>query len=643
MSFRGHTQDAPKTVGAVETAGPTQSYSSNLSNMVSRICCASMFAASLIVAGCGGGGGAGPDTSTTLPPTPAGETGEVLITLTDAPGDFASYIVGVDSLTLTRANGDIVETLPISTTVDFAELTEVTEFLTAATVPVGAYTHVSMTLDYSDAQIWVEDASGVDVQATVEDAAGDPIETITMDVTFPNTDVVVIRPGIPAAVSIDFDLAMSNTVDLDMDPPVVTVQPFLVALPELETDRAHRLRGALKSVDESESTVTLKVRPFRTRNRDYGEVTFASDDETIWAIDGENFTGAQGITAMAALAENTPVVAGVTVDDQRVLTAHTVLAGSSVPWTGHDVVHGVVKSREGDALTVNGARIEYADGTEVFRGDFTVLLGENTTVTSILIDAATTESISVGQRITAFGELTDDASIDATEGRVRMRVSNLTGVAQDADSLVVELLGLSGRGIDIYDFSGTGETEADDADPANYEIDTGLLMLETIEPGDLVRVRGNVNEWMQAPADFNAVTVVDVDLTSNPAHFHAFWHEIGGTAVPFESIAPDRLDVDLEQARHHLRVAGIPSSYFGELDSLAIVPRDRRAVWGVLERGEGGELHLFRDFGELVEEIEAQLDDGNLMVSIIAGGSYNGESGVLTSGRAIFVFQSQAI
>ena len=61
----------------------------------------------------------------------------------------------------------------------------------------------------------------------------------------------LISQGVPAAVSVDFDLAMSNSVDLDVDPPVVTVEPFLVALPELETDRAHRLRGALASVDEA--------------------------------------------------------------------------------------------------------------------------------------------------------------------------------------------------------------------------------------------------------------------------------------------------------------------------------------------------------------------------------------------------------
>jgi hypothetical protein len=55
----------------------------------------------------------------------------VVIALTDAEGDFASYTVDVLSLTLTTANGAVVETLPLSTRVDFARYTDLTEFLSA--------------------------------------------------------------------------------------------------------------------------------------------------------------------------------------------------------------------------------------------------------------------------------------------------------------------------------------------------------------------------------------------------------------------------------------------------------------------------------------------------------------------------------
>jgi hypothetical protein len=101
-----------------------------------------------LLQGCGGGAGSAPTTQAgDLPP--AEEKGELIITITDAPGDFLRYVVDVPQLTLYRANGDVVETLPFNTRIDFAELTEVSEFLTIASVPAGVYESVVLTLDYS--------------------------------------------------------------------------------------------------------------------------------------------------------------------------------------------------------------------------------------------------------------------------------------------------------------------------------------------------------------------------------------------------------------------------------------------------------------------------------------------------------------
>ena len=47
-----------------------------------------------------------------------------MIGLTDADGDFLSYSVDVVSLTLTKADGAIVATLPLRQRVDFADLVE---------------------------------------------------------------------------------------------------------------------------------------------------------------------------------------------------------------------------------------------------------------------------------------------------------------------------------------------------------------------------------------------------------------------------------------------------------------------------------------------------------------------------------------
>ncbi|HHO59183.1 MAG TPA: hypothetical protein ENJ64_02995, partial [Thiotrichales bacterium] len=130
-----------------------------------------LFVIVFFLAGCGGSSDA----------TTSSENGEVIIGLTDAEGDHATYTVDVLSLTLTKSNGVEVETLPLNTRVDFAQYTELTEFLTAATIPNGIYTRASMVLDYSNADIQVEDASGNLVAITnIQDVDGNPIQTLAV-------------------------------------------------------------------------------------------------------------------------------------------------------------------------------------------------------------------------------------------------------------------------------------------------------------------------------------------------------------------------------------------------------------------------------------------------------------------------------
>ena len=48
-------------------------------------------------------------------------SGQIVIGLTDDAGDFVNYTVNVSSLTLTKAGGAVVNALPLSTQVDFAQ------------------------------------------------------------------------------------------------------------------------------------------------------------------------------------------------------------------------------------------------------------------------------------------------------------------------------------------------------------------------------------------------------------------------------------------------------------------------------------------------------------------------------------------
>ncbi len=607
-----------------------------------RVCIAAGL--SFFAVACGGGGGGSSSAPDTSPPTPpptgsgAGDEGELIIGITDAPGDFISYAVDVESLTLTSVGGDVVQALPISTRVDFAELTEVTELLSIATVPAGTYRTVSVQIDFSDADIIVQDDDGNAVAAQAVDGDGAALGVFDMRLELTTTDAIRIAPGRPAAFSLDFDLDASNEVDLATAPVEVTVEPFLLATPELEQDREHRVRGVISDVRVDAEEIDLRVRPFRHRTGQFGRLTVMVDAETAYDVDNEGFTGEQGLQATAALAENSPLIAMGNITDAGYM-AHTILAGSSVPWSDADVVVGVVTARVGDVLTVSGGHVEFADGTRAHRGTFSVTVTQDTEVSAPgNWTNLSTQSLSVGQRVTVWGEFSDDVSV--TANRVRMHLSQLSGEVVQAQPLALDLVLLNARRPATFDFSGTGISGADDSDPAFYEIDTGALSLTTVENGDLLRVRGRVNDFGAAPADFTGRTIVDLDLESRSAHLAVGWE--GGTAEPFSSIASSRIEVNLIEARKALKVRGIPRDFIDELENVALVAPDRgTGVYSVKVRG-ANEFHVYRNFADLVDELMAQLDAGRVLHRIHAAGSYNVQEMELTARRAGFVFSAPA-
>ena len=206
----------------------------------------------LLISGCG---------SSTDDVADSQATGELIIGLTDAEGDFISYTVDVAYITLTRANGRVVQVLPATTRVDFAQYTELTEFVTAAMVPLGAYRHVTMTLDYSNADIRVENAAGDAVQVTdIHDSDGNSVTTLDMTVHLEGRNKLVISHGVPAHLTLDFDLNATNkAVFDDAGLPSVTVEPYLVADVQLQRPKAHRLRGMLNAVDVANSSFEIII------------------------------------------------------------------------------------------------------------------------------------------------------------------------------------------------------------------------------------------------------------------------------------------------------------------------------------------------------------------------------------------------
>ena len=579
---------------------------------------------------CGGGGG-GPALPAAAAPA-ASQTGTIVVGLTDAEGDFVRYAVDVTSIALHRQDGTRVETLPLTTRVDFAELVEVTELVTVATVPAGIYDSVSLGLDFSGAEVIVQDELGNAIEARIVDDAGAAIESLTVRLKLAGSDVIRIAPGIPAAFSLDFDLDASNDIDLLADPVTVRVAPFLLASAELEADRHHRVRGLLRSVDAQASEFAIGIRPFRHRSGGFGALTVRVDDETVYEIDGQAFQGNAGIRVLNAAPASTPVIAGGEVTSGS-FRANRVLAGSSVPWTGQDVVRGVIVRRTADVLTLRGAQIEYRDGLEIFRGELEVLVGDDTRVTALGLanDSLNKNSLSVGQRVFAFGSISEAGNLDATSSLVRMELSQLTGSVTQAVPLAVAVHSMNARRPGIYDFTGTGLLE--DADPMFYEIDTASLPLSGVEIGDLVGVRGHVSSFGMAPPDFLARSVMELQRDLRAASFLAAWSPVDDT-MPL-SIDPGRIELDLEDARSWLKFRGMS---VGEIEAMALIaPPNDRGVYAIRVRGES-EIKMYRQFSAVVSEMIEQLQAGKQLRRLGAMGGYNREEAELTTRRATFDF-----
>jgi hypothetical protein len=612
-------------------------------------------AAALGIAACGGGSGGSPASlapAACIPNAGPGQDGcgTVLVAVTDAEGDFMSYTVDVLSVSLATENGGSVETLPAATRIDFVQLTELADLLSAATVAPGNIVGGTIVLDYTNAEIFVESGNQI-VPAEIVDSDGEALGVVELEIELADRERLVVTRGRTAFLSIDFDLAVSHTVDTSATPPRVVAEPYLVAEVAPLDEKELRVRGALAGVDIGAATYDVRVRPWFSRIGDHGVVTVRTTAATVYEIGDAMHTGAPGLEALASLATGTLTVAFGTLDVQeRTFTAAVVQAGESLGGDGFSAVHGNIVARDGDRLTVKGAIAVRRDRPAHFHRTVLIDVGPETGVVKIgdadtLLDKG---HLSVGQRIVAIGQFVNpDAAgadpfgpdtplvLDATQGRVRMLVTRVHGAVT---AILPGQVNLALRAIDrlgagMFDFAGTGAVPGLDADPADYEIATQTLGLAALEVGRPARVLGFVAPFGDAPPDFEARTLVAPgDI---PAVLGLGWGS-EGTSAPFlsmgsEGVVPDLANVDIDE-RHHVLVGRELVDLLGLPSAPSIVPTSGRGLYGLWERGH---VELFDDFGEFVTEIGARLNATDAARSLSAQGGYDGDGNVLTARRAV--------
>ncbi|AFV00332.1 DUF4382 domain-containing protein [Simiduia agarivorans] len=572
------------------------------------------------------------------------------LALTDAEGDFLQYEVDVKSIRLTNTRGDVVDALPGSTRVDFAQYTDVSELVGITQVPTGYYRSAVARVDFSSALIVAQDENGNAIAATAVDAEGNPLGEVDVEIDvsrFENAQGFWLRPGRAARFTLDFDLDASNLLTIDDagtpddvsdDSATTEVSPVWVAEPELDTEREHRIRGLLQSADTTASTITLAVRPFHHRTGDFGELTLAVASDAHYEIDQQDFDGEAGLTALAALPADAPLVAsGHFVQSEERFVVDTVFAGSSVPWADGEFAKGIVIARDAQTLTLRGVRFAPSAPHGIAIGnDITVNLDENTTVSRVgrSVDHGT-HGISIGSRVRIYDEVTGGELHATHVGLLKNQLRARVNTTQDG-VVSSELSLFNGLRPDALQWTLAG------ADPANYRIaDSGLP--HSLTDGDYLKARGWVsaydftNNQTINSFDFHASTLVNMAVDSRGAGLHLHWED--GSA-PFVSAGADAV---------HLSLAGLHKgsvSFAGfrnpltEDSVVTLVPaQDGRSVFAIADRNEQN-IAMFTSFESMSAAAAETVAAGQSLARINAVGQWDEQIGEFTVRRMVMVFAS---
>ena len=602
----------------------------------------------LMLAACGGGSSSvdnpppQPQAQSCDPANTAthAECGTVFISLSDADGDFLNYTVDVVQLTLETADGRVVNTLPRSTRINFTDYVDLSELLTVATVPPATYVSGTITLDYSDAEVFVE-AGDMAKETVVTDLDGNALEQTTLKILLSNRDQLHVTRGRTSILQLDFDLGASHIVDIVPTPATAASEQFIIAEVTPVDEKDIRVRGPLVEVNQNASNYVVAIRPFHDRAGDFGRIRVHTTDDTEFEVNGDLYVGSDGLRALDAAGPRTPTIAGGTLNiSEREFTARIVLAGSSVPGHDRDAIVGNVIKREGDFLTVRGATIISRDRRPHFHDDVLVEIGPNTKVfkdgdrtSDLRIDA-----ISIGQRVTIRGTQLTPATdalapqilFDATEGAVRMHLTQLSGIVNTVmpGQVDITLHAIDRRRVQVFDFSGTGVTsDDDDADADNYEVATGNLTLADFAEGKPIVARGFPTAFGMAPPDFTARTIID--FTDVRSALGVGWGS-AGTMAPYLSVGSDGLLLDNQNmdidVRHHIKQGPVLIDLTSLNSDTLIAPRETGRMLFYIKSGDS--LRLYSDFDDFATDLSNSLDGSTTARSMHARGQYDTDTNI---------------
>jgi len=582
--------------------------------------------------------------------------GTGVVTLHDSSGDrdFSSYIVSIDSVTLTRNDGIVVYALETPETLDLAKLTDATELASTPAIPIGTYTSLTLVLDYESAPDITVNVNGVPTIAVAYDTTPTPLTIANLIVTFDPNNPLVVTANSCVRIDIDMDLAASNTVNFSASPVTVTVQPMITATVAPLDSTVMRARGILVIAQPQMSNYIVNMRPFQDLVSALGALTVSTSSSTYFNIDGVTYTGSAGLDAMKNLQLSTPVAAYGTLSSLATITptftATAVYAGSSLESPLDDYITGVVSARSGDTLTIHGASFAASGATQAsvlgilqYYEDLPVTVGPSTIVSEdgVAVRGLSPQSISVGQVINVSGVSTLNTTgnavtaLDATAGQVRLEQTPVWGTLNTgaAGSMSLDLLSLGNYQPSLFNFAGTGTSTATNTVATAYEVNIGALNESAAAAGTLFEATGVTAPFGGAPPDFTAATVTAGSAV--PQQLVVEW-ESGGTPAPFTSASSSGLVVNL--ANTHLSTTIRYISTGPARTDITTLPASPTIVFAsgtplLLAIGDNDAVSAFNSVAGFITALTGTLNGTNEVYRLVCVGQYSPASNTFTATR----------
>jgi hypothetical protein len=506
-----------------------------LSKTLSKAASALLCAAAIFGAGCHG-------------PNNISDFGIAWVSVTAEPApQYASYVVTIDSITLTRSDNTVYAAVSTPELVDLTQINNFAELWSSGAIPNGTYIAATITVDYTPlsaggSSVIAVRKGNVPVTATVLDAhTKETPGTYALTVVFDPANQPTITPTFAstsaALMAVDIDLPGSGYIDTSTATPTVYVRPYMTIGHQPSDTKLIRVRGPLANSSVNVDTYTAFIRPFYDEENNLGQLTLFSQPSTIYTLNGKGYVGDSGLMQLSVLSAGSTMTAGFTTfqPDFNPLNGafagrfnlQYVVAGSTLEDVYTNGISGDVIARNGNTLTLRGSTIIFTtDDTFAYEvADCDVLLGAGTTVTAddnSLLKNLTPSSIAVGDHITArgnyhpasagqtcgaalFGEgvYLDSTGVSAQNtGSVRLQQAESFGtlVSSAAGSLVMDLTSIDYWPVAAYNFAGNGATPPA---PATFSVNTeGLTLPAGTAPGDPIWLSGYASYFGEAPPDY---------------------------------------------------------------------------------------------------------------------------------------------